>query len=329
MSDIVIYKDKNGEVEVEVKLEDETLWLSQKQIAELFGVTKQNISAHIQNIYKEEELSQDATVKNFLTVQKEGKRRVKREIEHYNLDMIISVGYRVKSKIATKFRQWATKVLKSYIIKGYALNQEKIKQRFSEFEKEIELLTKVIKNNELQELEAKGFLEIITKYTKSWILLNRFDEQSLEMPKGSEAKFILDYEEAKEAINELKKDLISKKEATDIFGIERENSLKGIIRNIYQTFGGVDLLPSIEEKAANLFYYIVKDHPFADGNKRIGSFLFILFLSKNNYLYDLNGELKINQNALVALALLIATSKAGEKDLIIKLIINLLAKEDF
>jgi len=172
MSDIVIYKDKNGEVEVEVKLEDETLWLSQKQIAELFGVSIPTINKHIKNIYKEEELSKDSTIRKFLIVRQEGKRRVKREIEHYNLDLIISVGYRVKSKVATKFRQWATKVLKSYIIKGYALNQEKIKQRFSEFEKEIELLTKVIENNKLQELEAKGFLEIITKYTKSWILLN-------------------------------------------------------------------------------------------------------------------------------------------------------------
>jgi len=158
-------------------------------------------------------------------------------------------------------------------------------------------------------------------------LLNRFDEQSLGLPKGKEAKFILDYDEAKEAIKELKKELISKKEATDIFGIERENSFKGIVRNIYQTFGGVDLLPTIEEKASNLFYYIVKDHPFADGNKRIGSFMFVLFLSKNNYLYNKNGELKINENALVSLALLIATSKPDEKDLIIKLICNLINEE--
>jgi len=324
MGDIVIYKD--GEIELSVSVDKDTIWLDANDIAAIFGVNRPAIVKHIGNIYKSGELEKESTCSILEQVAKDGKKRKK---NYYNLDVIISVGYRVNSLKATKFRQWATKVLKSYIIKGYALNQEKIKQRFSEFEREIELLTKVIKNNELQELEAKGFLEIITKYTKSWILLNRFDEQSLEMPKGSEAKFILDYDEAKEAIAELKKDLISKKEATDIFGIERENSLKGIIRNIYQTFGGVDLLPSIEEKAANLFYYIVKDHPFADGNKRIGSFLFILFLSKNNYLYDARGELKINQNALVALALLIATSKADEKDLIIKLIMNLLAKDEF
>jgi len=324
MSEIVIYKD--GEIELPAKVDKESIWVSQKQLCELFDRDKSVISRHLRNIFKSGELDKNSVVVKNATTASDGKTY---QVEYYNLDVIISVGYRVNSLKATKFRQWATKVLKRYIIKGYALNQEKIKQRFSEFERESELLTKVIKNNELQELEAKGFLEIITKYTKSWILLNRFDEQSLEIPKGSEAKFILDYDEAKEAIAELKKDLMSKKEATDIFGIERENSLKGIIRNIYQTFGGVDLLPSIEEKAANLFYYIVKDHPFADGNKRIGSFLFILFLSKNNYLYDSNKELKINQNALVALALLIATSKADEKDLIIKLLINLLAKEDF
>ena len=327
MNDIVIYQTEDGKTELEIKLENETIWLSQKQMAELFGVTTATINEHIKNIYKEQELEEFSTIRKFLIVQTEGKRKVKRNIDHYNLDMIISVGYRVKSKTATKFRQWATKVLKEYIIKGYALNQKRIKQRFIEFEKEIELLTKVIKTQELKEIEAKGFLEIITKYTKSWILLNRFDEQSLKLPTGKEAKFILDYDEAKEAIQELKKELISKKEATEIFGIERENSFKGIIRNIYQTFGGVDLLPTIEEKASNLFYYIVKDHPFADGNKRIGSFMFVLFLSKNNYLYNKNGELKINENALVSLALLIATSKPDEKDLIIKLICNLINEE--
>jgi death-on-curing family protein len=167
-------------------------------------------------------------------------------------------------------------------------------------------------------------LDIVTKYTKSWILLNRYDENSLELPKGKKAKFILDYDEAKEEIEKLKTNLITKKEATNLFGMERENSFKGIIRNVYQTFGGEDLLPNIEEKASNLFYYIVKDHPFTDGNKRIGAFMFVLFLSKNNYLYDDSGELKINSNTLVALALLIAESNPSEKELIIKLISNLI-----
>jgi death-on-curing family protein len=319
MSDIVIYKD--GEIELQSRFDGENIWLRQDEIAKLFGKDRTVITRHINNILKDKEVDEKSNVQKMHFANSD------KPVKLYSLDIILAVGYRTNSSKAIKFRKWATKVLKEYITKGYALNQKRIQERFIEFEKEIELLTKVIKTQELKEIEAKGFLEIITKYTKSWILLNRFDEQSLKLPTGKEAKFILDYDEAKEAIQELKKELISKKEATEIFGIERENSFKGIIRNIYQTFGGVDLLPTIEEKASNLFYYIVKDHPFADGNKRIGSFMFVLFLSKNNYLYNKNGELKINENALVSLALLIATSKPDEKDLIIKLICNLINEE--
>ncbi len=324
MNEIVKFID--GEIEVNVKLEEESIWITQKQMCELFGRDKSVISRHIRNIFKSRELDENSTVAKFATVQKEGGREVLREIEYYNLDVIISVGYRVNSKRATKFRQWATKILKDYILKGYALNQKRIEQNFKEFQKEIEFLQKAIKNSNIGEIEAKGFLDIITKYAKSWILLNQFDENRLEIPKGKEAEFILDYNEAKEEIEKLKKELISKKEASELFGIERENSFKGILRNIYQTFDGVDLLPTIEEKAANLFYYIVKDHPFVDGNKRIGAFIFVLFLSKNTYLYDSKGKLKINSNALVSLALLIAHSNPNEKDLIIKLIMNLIGE---
>ena len=324
MKEIIKFVD--GEVEVSVKLKDETVWVTQKQMCELFGTAKSTISEHLKNIFNSGELNKNLTVRKFRTVRIEGNRQVVRNIEYYNLDVIISVGYRVNSKKATKFRQWATKVLKNYILRGYALNQKKLKENFEEFRKEVEFLQKAIKNQNIGEIEAKGFLDIITKYAKSWILLNQFDENRLAIPRGKEAKFILDYDEAIKEINKLKKELISKKEATELFGMERENSFKGIIRNIYQTFGGVDLLPSIEEKAANLFYYIVKDHPFVDGNKRIGAFMFVLFLNKNNYLYDENGELKINSNALVSLALLIAHSKPDEKDLIIKLIMNLIGE---
>ncbi len=320
MSDIVIYKD--GEIELQSRFDGENIWLRQDEIAKLFGKDRTVITRHINNILKDKEVDEKSNVQKMHFANSD------KPVKLYSLDIILAVGYRTNSSKAIKFRKWATKVLKEYITKGYALNQKRIQERFVEFEKEIELLTKVIKTQELKEIEAKGFLEIITKYTKSWILLSRFDEQSLGLPKGKEAKFILDYNEAKEAIKELKEELISKKEATEIFGVERENSFKGIIRNIYQTFGGADLLPTIEEKAANLFYYIVKDHPFADGNKRIGSFMFVLFLSKNNYLYNKNGELKINENALVSLALLIATSKPDEKDLIIKLICNLINEEE-
>jgi len=323
MNDEII-KFRDGEIEISAKIEDETIWITQKQMCELFGRDKSVISRHIRNVFKSGELDKNSTVAKIATVQKEGNREVLREVEYYNLDVIISVGYRVNSKKATKFRQWATKILKDYIVKGYSINQKKIKENFEEFKKEIEFLQKAIKNQNIGEIEAKGFLDIVTKYAKSWILLNQFDENRLTLPEGKEAKFILDYDEAIEEIKRLKQDLMSKKEATELFGMERENSFKGIIRNIYQTFGGVDLLPSIEEKAANLFYYIVKDHPFVDGNKRIGAFMFVLFLNKNNYLYDSRGDLKINSNALISLALLIAHSNPEEKELIIKLITNLI-----
>jgi len=321
MNEIIKFMD--GEVEVNVKLKDETIWITQKQMCELFGRDKSVISRHIRNVFKSGELDKNSVVAIFATTASDGKVY---QVEYYNLDVIISVGYRVNSKKATKFRQWATKILKDYILKGYALNQKKLKENFEEFKKEIELLQKTIKNQNIGEIEAKGFLDIITKYAKSWILLNQFDENRLQIPQGKESKFILDYDEAVREIEKLKNDLILKKEATELFGMERENSFKGIIRNIYQTFGGVDLLPTIEEKAANLFYYIVKDHPFVDGNKRIGAFMFVLFLNKSNYLYDSEGELKINSNALVSLALLIAHSKPQEKDLIIKLIMNLIGE---
>ncbi len=321
MNEIIKFMD--GEVEVNVKLKDETVWITQKQMCELFGRDKSVISRHIRNIFKSGELDKDSVVAKIATTAADGKTY---QVEYYNLDVIISVGYRVNSKKATKFRQWATKILKDYILKGYALNQKKLKENFEEFKKEIEILQKAIKSQNIGEIEAKRFLDIITKYAKSWILLNQFDENRLSVPQGKEAKFILDYEESRQEIEKLKKELISKKEATELFGMERENSFKGIIRNIYQTFAGIDLLPSIEEKAANLFYYIVKDHPFVDGNKRIGAFMFVLFLNKNNYLYDEKGELKINSNALVSLALLIAHSKPNEKDLIIKLIMNLIGE---
>ncbi|EDM24311.1 RhuM family protein [Caminibacter mediatlanticus] len=319
MNEIIKFID--GEIEVDVRFDGNTIWLRQDEIAKIFGKDRSVITRHINNIFKDKEVDRDSNVQKMHFANSD------KPVKLYSLDIVLAVGYRTNSAKAIKFRQWATKVLKDYILKGYALNQKRLKNNFEEFQKEIELLQKTIKNQNLNEIEAKGFLDIITKYAKSWILLNQFDEQKLNIPKGKETKFILDYDEAKEEIEKLKQDLILKKEATNLFGMERENSFKGILRNIYQTFSGVDLLPTIEEKAANLFYYIVKDHPFVDGNKRIGAFLFILFLSKNNYLYDKNGDIKINSNALVSLALLIAHSNPKEKDLIIKLIMNLISDE--
>lgn len=320
MNELITFKENN--LELSISVVNESIWISQRQMAELFEVDSDTISYHLKNIYKDEELQKDSTTELFSVVQKEGKRDVKRQIEHYNLDAILSVGYRVNSKKATKFRIWATKILKDYLIKGYALNKDKLKeQKLDELTQTLNLF----KDSFVLSNEAKGFITIISNYAKSWALLQGYDEESLQdITQTKEQKFILDYKEALNAIVEFKKELIKKGEASELFGVQKANELEGNLLNIYQTFGGVELLPSIEQKAANLLYYIVKGHPFNDGNKRIGAYLFILFLSKNQALYKANGELKINDNALASLTLLVATSLPAQKDLIIKLIMNIL-----
>ena len=324
MSDIVIYKD--GSIEIDAKIKYETLWLNRKQIANLFDVKVPAISKHIKNIYNSGELFREATISKMETVQKEGNREVKREQEFFNLDLIIAVGYRVNSKRATQFRIWATKILKQYIIQGYVLNKEKLQQKkMYELEQTLRLIKQGIENSELNMAGVKGFVEIVSNYAKSWALLQGYDEQNLqEVAETKEQKFILDYEEALEAIAELKKALIAKGEASELFGQEKAGEFKGNLLNIYQSFGGKELLPSVEQKAAHLLYYIIKGHPFNDGNKRIGSYLFVLFLHKNGILYRKNGEAKINDNALASLALLVASSEPKQKDIIIKLIMNML-----
>ncbi len=318
---IVIYNE--GEVELNVSVGDETLWLSQKQMEMLFDKSKKTISEHIGNIFKEGELEKDSVVRNFRTTASDGKNY---DVTYYNLDVIISVGYRVKSKRGTAFRIWATKILKEYLINGYAINQKRLEQKgLKELNETISLLKDTISKSELELNEAKGLLDVILNYSRTWSLLQGYDEDSLKIDfQPKEAKFILDFDEAKDAIAQLKTELIKKGEATELFGREKAGEFDGIVRNIYQTFGGVDLLPSVEEKAANLLYYIIKGHPFNDGNKRIGAFMFILFLSKNNMLYKTNGELKINDNALVALALMTAKSDPKQKDTVINLIVNIL-----
>ncbi len=325
MSDIVIYED--GNVALTTTVENETVWLNQKQMAELFGKSKKTISEHIGNVFSEGELEKDSVVRKFRTTAEDGKIY---EVNFYNLDVIISVGYRVKSKQGTQFRIWANKVLKQYLIKGYALNREKLQaEKLDELTKTIQLINQSLKTQGLSANEAKGFVEIIGNYAKSWALLQGYDEQSLqEVAQTKEERFILDYDEALEAIAELKKALISKGEATQLFGQEKAGEFKGNLLNIYQSFAGEELLPFIEQKAANLLYYVIKGHPFNDGNKRIGAYLFILFLHKNGVLHKSNGEAKVNDNALASLALLVATSAPEQKDIIIKLIMNMLYEED-
>jgi len=320
---IVIYTDEDGNIKLDVSISDNTVWLRQNQMEELFGRERSNITKHIGNVFKEGELDEKSNVQNLHIANSD------KPVKFYSLDVIISVGYRVKSKRGTQFRIWANKVLKDYLIKGYAVNQKRLDNKsLHELTATIELVRKSIEAKELGSDEAKGLFDIIGRYAKTWALLQAYDSDAINEREGTTGqRFILDYDEAKGAISELKSDLMAKGDATELFGNEKAGEFKGALLSIYQTFGGVELLPSVEEKAANLLYYIIKDHPFSDGNKRIGSFLFILFLHKNAVAYKPNGEPKINDNALVSLALLVASSDAAQKELMIKLITNLLTSE--
>ncbi|QOP43386.1 Fic/DOC family protein [Sulfurimonas sediminis] len=322
MSDIVIYED--GALALNATVENETVWLRQNEIAKLFNKDRTVVTRHINNILKDNEVDEKSNVQKMHIANSD------KPVKFYSLDIILAVGYRTNSFKAIKFRQWATKVLKSYLIKGYALNQKKLQQqKLQELKNTINLIKQSMSQKELSPNEAKGFVEIVSNYAKSWALLQGYDEQSLqEVAETKEQKFILDYDEAKEAIAELKRVLVAKGEATKLFGQEKADELKGNLLNIYQSFGGVELLPSVEQKAANLLYYIIKGHPFNDGNKRIGAYLFVLFLHKNDILYKINGEPKINDNALASLALLVATSAPEQKDIIIKLVMNMLVDNE-
>jgi prophage maintenance system killer protein len=322
---VLIYKTEDGQFKVEVKLHDETVWLTQKQMATLFDKNVRTISEHIRNIFKEGELDENSVVRNFRITAEDGKAY---DTQHYNLDVIISVGYRVSSMRGTNFRIWATKTLREHLIKGYTLNQNRLKETgLAALESALKLAQNAISKRSLTDQETHGLLEVITSYAKSWLLLKQYDEQDFTAVKGHKFIFTLTHDYACQAINELKANLMAKGEAAEIFGRERENGFKAILGNLEQTFGGQDLYPTIEEKAAHLLYFIIKDHPFLDGNKRTASFLFILYLEKNSRLRNSDGEIIINDNALVALALLIAESEPKNKELMIQLVINLIGSE--
>lgn len=311
--------DVNGETQLQVTFDRDTAWLSLNQLSELFGRDKSVISRHLSNIFRSGELDKSATVAKNATVQLEGGREVIREVEFYNLDAIISVGYRVNSIQGTKFRQWATEQLKSHLLRGYSINEQRIK----DLGKIFNLVDDVRSENQLTQAEASGILSIISDYSKSFLILDHYDRQILEPATESEIFNEISYTDAKEAISKLKENLIRKKEASALFGQEKDETFSGILRNISQTFDGKYLYPSIESQAAHLLYFIIKNHPFSNGNKRIGAFIFIWYLQINGHLLKQNGERKINDNALAAIALLTAQSDPSEKELIIKLIENL------
>lgn len=325
--EIVIYRTEDGKSGIDVRLEDQTVWLTQKQMAKLFLKGIPTINEHIKNIFKEGELSENSVIRKFRITARDGKAYA---TNFYDLDVIISVGYRVKSKRGTQFRIWATNVLREHLVKGYTLNEKRLqenKQRLKELEAAVELVVKAKSTKALSASETAGLLTVITEYTRSWLLLHQYDSGTLSTKElHGTVRYRITEDEANKAISQLQKNLVERKEASDLFGHERERgTLKGILVSIEQTFGGSELYPSIEEKAAHLLYFLIKDHPFVDGNKRIASLLFIWFLEKNNLLSTSNGDRKINVNALVALTLLVAESNPKQKDVMVKLIINLIS----
>lgn len=327
--EFAIFKLDDGNVEFQIIIdgESDTVWATEEQIVSLFGKARRTIGEHIKNIYEEGELEKASTWREFRQVQMEGNRTVSRKVSLYNLDVIISVGYRVKSKTGTKFRIWANKVIKDYLIKGFSINERLLRERtrqLTELKEVVRLQEKVISAYKLDTDESIGLINIIAQYSKALDLLDRYDHQRLVIPEEEYREAIrINYYEARNSINQLGK--LTNFEG--LFGREKDESFKGTIENIYQTFEGKDLYPTLKEKAAHLLYFVVKNHSFADGNKRIAAYLFIWFLDKNKILYTPEGRIAIPESTLVALTLLIAESDPNEKEMMIKVIVNLLASE--
>lgn len=306
--EIALFEDGNIKIEVKVSPDKETVWLTQSQMAELFDVTTDNISLHIKNILNEEELDESTTEESSV-VQKEGNRNVKRNVKIYNLDMIISVGYRVKSKRGIAFRKWANNILKQYILQGYAINSNRAAQ--------LGEVIKIMKRTE-DSLDSKQVLSVIENYNHALDLLDSYDHQTMKRPKGNESTYVLSYEECMDVISKMKFGSES-----DLFGKEKDDSFRGSIGNIYQSFNGEEIYLSLEEKAAHLLYFITKNHSFYDGNKRIAATMFLYFLDKNGVLF-LDGKKLIEDYTLVALTIMIAESKPEEKEMMITVIMNCL-----
>lgn len=319
MSQIVIFE--TNAKPIEVYLQGDSLWLSQGQIADLFDVQKAAISKHLKNIFESGELDRAATVSKMETVQKEGQRSVNRQVEHYNLDAIISVGYRVNSTRATRFRQWATQVLRQHLVQGYTLNQRRLQERGIEFEQAVSLLSRTLVNQQWVSDQGRAVLQVIGEYARSWSLLQAYDEQSLTGQAARQAGMrALDMDEVLAAIAQLKAELIAKGEATELFGQLRGGGLASAIATIEQGFGDAWFYPNVASRAAHLLYFVIKNHPLADGNKRTGSFLFLWYLRLNQPLLARPVERLINDNTLVALALLVAESQPAQKELMVRLI---------
>jgi prophage maintenance system killer protein len=313
-----MYQAADGQTAIEVKVENETVWLRQEQIAELFGRDRTVITKHINNIFKENELDKKSNVQNLHIANAD------KPVTFYNLDVIISIGYRVKSPRGTQFRIWANTILKDYLVKGYAVNEKRLQEQsrqLEELKQTVKLLGNVAGSKDLNSKEASGLLKVITDYTYALDVLDQYDHQVLKIQDTTPKElFRITYDEAMKAI----KGLRDKFGGSSLFGNEKDESFQSSLAAIYQTFGGHDLYPSVEEKAAHLLYFVIKNHSFSDGNKRIAAFLFVWFLEKNGILYKADGRKRIADNALVALTLMIAESKPEEKDMMVKVVVNLI-----
>jgi prophage maintenance system killer protein len=327
-SNIEIYKAENGETEISVRLENDTVWLTQKQMSVLFEKDTDTIGLHIKNIYLSGELDEISTTEDFSVVQAEGKRQVKRYIKHYNLDTIISVGYRVNSMRGIQFRKWASTILKEYLIRGFALNEKLLSRKtahLKELQKTVRIIDNILTYKELSTDESVGLLKIISDYAYALDILDQYDYQTLEIRDTSgKETYQLTYEEAMKQIGLAKKIHGN----SELFGREKDESFQSSVASIYHTFDGEDVYPSIEEKAANLLYFITKNHSFTDGNKRIAAFLFLYFMERNGVLFDDDGNKRIADNTLVALTLMVAVSKPEEKDTMTKVIVNLINRHN-
>ncbi|WP_231586387.1 virulence protein RhuM/Fic/DOC family protein [Cupriavidus basilensis] len=323
-SQVALYQSADGQIQLNVSLDEDTVWLTQRQMAALFDTSTDNVSLHLKNVYAEAELAESATTEEFSVVQEEGARRVRRHLKHYNLDVVISVGYRVSSARATQFRQWATRTLKQHLVDGYTLNQRRLQERGIEFGQAVDLLSRTLANQQLVTGDGQAVLGVIQEYARSWSLLQGYDEQSLgELTGRQDGMRALALNEVLAAIARLRAELIAKGEATELFGQVRGGGLASSIATIEQGFGEELFYPNVASRAAHLLYFVIKNHPLADGNKRTGAFLFLWYLRLNQHLLARSVDLLINDNTLVALALLVAESLPAQKDLMVRLIEHL------
>lgn len=320
MNELAFFETGSGSIEV--RIEHESVWLSQEQMARLFERERSVITKHLRNVFRDEELVEESVCAKFAQTAGDGKTY---QTRFFNLDAILSVGYRVNSKRGVQFRQWASRILKDYLVRGYALDRQRLEHNARELEAALRLVRRTLSNVELAREAGSGLAEIVVRYTQTFLWLQRYDEGLLTDPRGHPGGALPPLDEARAGIATLKADLVAKGQASALFGLERDDGLAALLGNLDQTAFGAPAYPTLESRAAHLLYFVVKNHPFADGNKRIGAFLFAGFLHRNGRLFGADGSPVVNDVGLAALSLLVAQSRPAEKDVLIRLIMNMLA----